>query len=80
MNDEQKLLWIIPNEQYMDKGLLDGKAQFFPKTSINGDHREECREFCESIGLIDCPNGGSHDDLRNYLSKKGFTAFFNSGS
>lgn len=79
MNDEQKLLWIIPNGQYMDKGLLDGKAQLFPKTSINGDHREECREFCESIGLIDCPNGGSHDDLGNYLSKKGFAAFFNSG-
>ena len=79
MNYEQKLLWIIPNDQYMDKELPDGKAQFFPKLAMNGDHREECREFCENIGLTDCPKGGSHDDLGNYLSKKGFAAFFNSG-
>lgn len=36
MNYEQKLLWIITNDQYMDKELPDGKAQFFPKLAMNG--------------------------------------------
>lgn len=49
MNDEQKLLWIIPNGQYMDKGLLDGKAQLFPKTSINGDHVKNVENFVKVL-------------------------------
>lgn len=79
MEYEKQLIWIIPNNEYSENNLEDGRGTFFPFMTGDRDHRSRCQEFCEEHKLSNYPVGGSHDDWGKYLTERGFIVFFNSG-
>ena len=79
MKYEKQLIWIIPNNEYSENNLEDGRGTFFPFMTGDRDHRSRCQEFCEEHKLSNYPVGGSHDDWGKYLTERGFIVFFNSG-
>lgn len=79
MEYEKQLIWIIPNNEYSENTLEDGRGTFFPFMTGDRDHRSRCQEFCEEHKLSNYPVGGSHDDWGKYLTERGFIVFFNSG-
>lgn len=79
MEYEKQLIWIIPNNEYSENNLEDGRETFFPFMTGDRDHRSRCQEFCEEHKLSNYPVGGSHDDWGKYLTERGFIVFFNSG-
>lgn len=79
MEYEKQLIWIIPNNEYSENNLEDGRGTFFPFMIGDRDHRSRCQEFCEEHKLSNYPVGGSHDDWGKYLTERGFIVFFNSG-
>lgn len=76
MKYEQQLLWIIPNNNYIN--LEDGKPVCYPFVLGDKDHKKKAIDFCEEYGFTDFPVGGSHDDWGRYFTEKGFAVFFNS--
>lgn len=78
MNYEQQLLWIIPNGDYIDRNLEDGRPVFYPFVLGITDHRDRAAEFCKEYGLNNYPEGGSHNDWGKYFIERGFVVFFNS--
>lgn len=79
MEYEKQLIWIIPNNEYSENNLEDGRGTFFPFMTGDRDHRSRCQGFCEEHKLSNYPVGGSHDDWGKYLTERGFIVFFNSG-
>lgn len=79
MEYEKQLIWIIPNDEYLDKNLEDGKGIFYLPTSKSKDHPFKCQEFCEEYKFFNYPAGGSHDAWGKYFTERGFIVFFNSG-
>ncbi len=79
MEYEKQLIWIIPNNEYSENNLEDGRGTFFPFMTGDRDHRSRCQEFCDEHKLSNYPVGGSHDDWGKYLTERGFIVFFNSG-
>ena len=80
MNIEKQLLWIIPNKDYNDRGLEDGKPILYPMEIGNSDHITKTQDFCTKYGLSNYPPlGGSHDDWGKYFTELGFAVVFNSG-
>lgn len=79
MEYEKQLIWIIPNGEYENKNLEDGKGVFFSFMAGDRDHRFKCQDFCSEHHLENYPVGGSHDDWGKYFTKLGFVVFFNSG-
>lgn len=80
MEYEKQLIWIIPNNEYSENNLEDGRGVFFPFIAGDRDHRFYCQKFCEEHKLSNYPVGGSHNDWGKYLTERGFIAFFNSGA
>lgn len=79
MEYEKQLIWIIPNNEYSENNLEDGRGTFFSFMTGDRDHRSRCQEFCEEHKLSNYPVGGSHDDWGKYLTERGFIVLFNSG-
>lgn len=76
MKYEQQLLWIIPNNDYVN--LEDGNPVFYPFVLGDKDHKKKAIDFCEGYGFTNFPAGGSHDDWGRYFTERGFAVFFNS--
>lgn len=68
MEYEKQLIWIIPNNEYSENNLEDGRGTFFPFMTGDRDHRSRCQEFCEEHKLSNYSVGGSHDDWGKYLT------------
>jgi len=79
MNLESKLLWIIANDKYQEKGLDDGEGVFYD-SEINGSHRDIGSDFCKKYGIPNYSDGGSHTDWGRFFSGLGFAVFFNSAN
>ena len=81
MRKETELLWLIPNDQYEEKGLKDGEGLFYSKGVFTSDHREISRDFCKNYGFSNYPElGGSHPEWGKYFAERGILVFFNSGN
>lgn len=79
MDYEKQLLWIVPNDEYSNKNLEDGKTVFYPHILGDRDHRTRLIDFCCQYGFTNYPEGGSHNDWGKYFTRLGFAIFFNSG-
>ena len=42
MEYEKQLIWIIPNNEYSENNLEDGRVAFFPFMTGDRDHRSRC--------------------------------------
>lgn len=78
MEYEHQLLWIIPNDNYIEKKLEDGKPIFYQFVLGDRDHRTKTTDFCKKYGFTGYPEGGSHTDWGKYFIELGFAVFFNS--
>lgn len=78
MDYEKKLLWIIPNNEYNDRNLEDGKPIFYPFILGDRDHRIRTVDFCNQYGFTNYPEAGSHNDWGKYFTELGFSVVFNS--
>ena len=79
MDLERQVLWIIPNGDYEDKGLVDGDPILYEYKLGSKDHKELGQDFCRRYGLTGYSIGGNHTDWGKYFAKLGFAVFFNSG-
>ena len=80
MDLERQVLWIIPNEKYEDRGLVDGDPILYEYKLGSKDHKELGQDFCKRYGLTGYSVGGNHTDWGKYFAELGFAVFFNSGS
>lgn len=75
MEIEKQSLWIISGDGV--QSIEDGETFFYKNKIGDKDHKENCRNVCEKLGL-ELPISESHDAYGEHFNRAGIAVVFNS--